>query len=162
MKLGKGGWEVLVWWEAIITTSSRPHQILRENIENNQSKGMHTKNRLGLSRWAETCLGWDHFSSIRKLRRKFRVGANPAESGLASKFQEPRSQPRFISHYDLSHEGGGDLLCMHRKPNSRMIDYYIPSTKVHLFSRVMLPLPKVARLMTVEARMTQMWNPHVI
>lgn len=82
---------MLGWWEVTITTSSRLRQILRENIENNQSKGMHTKNRLGLSRWAETCLGWDHFSSIRKLRRKFRVGANPAKSGLASKSQEPTS-----------------------------------------------------------------------
>jgi hypothetical protein len=123
---------------------------------------MHTKNRLGLSRWAETCLGWDHFSSIRKLRRKFRVGANPAKSGLASKSQEP-PEPTSI-HLTPSHESGGDLLYIKRKPKSRMIDYYsyILSTKVYFFSRVMLPLPKVARLMTVEARMTQMCNPHVI
>jgi hypothetical protein len=149
--------------EAIITTSSRPHRILRENIENNQFKGMHTKNRLGLSRWAETCLVWDHFSSIRKLRRKFRVGPNPAKSGLASKSQEPR-EPNLDSsqHYDLSHEGGGDLLCMQRKRKRRMMDCYILSTNVHLFSRVMLPLPKVARLMAIEARMTQMCNSHVI
>jgi len=67
-------------------------------------------------------------------------------------------------HLTPSHESGGDLLYMKRKPKSRMIDCYsyILSTKVHLFSRVMLPLPKVARLMTVEARMTQMCNPHVI